>query len=121
MTPNLEASAIIAFEITQPLEGSGLRVLYLAKRVCYQLVGEDAIQVPMDLSKFMPALLSMINTKYALWSLGVAYVNWLMEELDYDKFNRTRLMPSLTVEVLSFLPIISIPTLFFCILVHGDI
>ncbi|KAL0015427.1 hypothetical protein SO802_002496 [Lithocarpus litseifolius] len=52
--------------ITQPLEGVGLRVLYLAERVRCQLVGEDALQ--------------------------------LREELDYDEFNCTRLMPSLTVE-----------------------
>ena len=75
----------------------------------------------MDPLEFMLASLSMTDAEYALWSLGVAYVNQLKEELDYDEFNRTRLMPFLTIEVVSFLPILSIPTLFFCILVHGDI
>ena len=31
--PNLEAFAIVLSRITQPFEGSGLRVLYLAERV----------------------------------------------------------------------------------------
>ena len=51
----------------------------------------------------------------------MAYVNRLREELNYNEFNHTHLMPSLNVEVLLFLPIPSIPTLFFCILVQGDV
>ncbi|KAL0015351.1 hypothetical protein SO802_002420 [Lithocarpus litseifolius] len=46
----------------------------------------------------MLAPLSMSNAEYALWSLGVAYVKQLGEELDCDEFNRTRLMHSLTVK-----------------------
>lgn len=57
----------------------------------------------MDLSEFMLAPLSMSDTGYALWSLGVAYVNRLGEGLDYDEFNNTRLMHSLTAKVLLFL------------------
>ena len=45
---DLEAAAIISFGFTQPLEGTGLRVLYLANKVSCQLVGEDMPQVPMD-------------------------------------------------------------------------
>ena len=48
----------------------------------YQLVGEDAPQVPMDPLEFMLAPLSMTNVKYALWRPGVAYVNWHRKELD---------------------------------------
>ena len=87
----------------------------------FQLVGEDAPQVRIDLSKFILTPLYMSNAEYALWSPGMANVNRLKEELNYDEFNRTRPMPSLTVKVLLFLPILSIPTLFFYILVHSDI
>lgn len=81
----------------------------------------------MDPPEFMLSPLSMIDTDYAMWSPGVADVNWLKEELDYKEFNRTCLMPPppppLTVKVCSFFfsPSFSIRTLFFCILVHGDI
>lgn len=67
-----------------------------------QLVGEDAPQIPMDPPEFMLAPLSITDSEYALWSLGVAYVNWLRKELDYEKFNHTCLMPSLIVEVCAF-------------------
>ena len=65
----------------------------------FQLVGEDAPQVRIDLSKFILTPLYMSNAEYALWSLGMANVNRLKEELNYDEFNRTRPMPSLTVKV----------------------
>ena len=94
---------------------------YLVEWVRFQLVGEDAPQVRIDLSKFILTPLYMSNAEYVLWSPGMANVNRLKEELNYDEFNRTRPMPSLTVKVLLFLPILSIPTLFFCILVHSDI
>ena len=64
-----------------------------------QLVGEDAPQMPMDPPEVMLAPLSITYSEYALWSLGVAYVNRLRKELDYEKFNHTCLMPSLIVEV----------------------
>ena len=99
MTLNFEAFTVVASGITQTFEGVGLRVLYLVERVCCQLVGEDALHVPMDPPEFMLAPLSMTNVEYALWSPGVAYVNRLREELDYEDFNRTCLMPSLTIEV----------------------
>jgi len=62
--PNLEAASIVLSKITQPFEGAGLRVLYLAERVCCQLVGEDDLQVPMDPPVFMLAPLSMTNAEY---------------------------------------------------------
>ena len=39
--PNLEVAAIVTFRLSQLLKGGRLRVIYLAKGVCYQLVGED--------------------------------------------------------------------------------
>ena len=69
-----------------------------------KLVGEDALQVPMDPPEFILSPLSMTDAEYTLWSPGVAYVNQLKEELDYVEFNRTRLMPTLTIKVLSFFP-----------------
>ena len=67
--------------------------------VCYQLVGEDALHVPMDPLEFMLASLSKNNAEYASWSPGVAYVNRLREELDYEEFNHTCPMSSLTIEI----------------------
>ena len=46
--PNLEIATIITSEITQPFEGADLRVIYLAERVCYQLMGKDVLQVLLD-------------------------------------------------------------------------
>lgn len=80
-------------------EGVSLRVIYLAERVHCQLVGEDALQVPMDSSEFMLAPLSMINAEYALWRPNMAYADWVREELEYTEFNCTCLMPSLLFEV----------------------
>ena len=34
-------AAIVATRITQPIEGVGLRVIYLVERVCCQLAGKD--------------------------------------------------------------------------------
>ena len=66
MTPDLEASVVLSFKITQPFEGVGLRVFYLAEWVRCQLVSKDAPQVPMDPLEFMVALLSMTDVEYAL-------------------------------------------------------
>ncbi|KAL0008509.1 hypothetical protein SO802_010011 [Lithocarpus litseifolius] len=41
---DLEPTALNASEITRPFEGAGLRALYLAERVQYQLVGRDESQ-----------------------------------------------------------------------------
>ena len=60
---NLKAAAIIYSRVTQPLEGAGLRVLYMAERVSCQLMGEDMPQVPMDPPLFMLAPL------FAMWPI----------------------------------------------------
>ena len=64
MDPNLEAAAIVICEITQPFEGTSLKVLYLAERVRCQLVVKDAPQVPINPPVFMLAPLSMTDAEY---------------------------------------------------------
>lgn len=44
----LEVATFITSGITQPLEGVCLKVLYLAERVCCQLLGEDVPWFLMD-------------------------------------------------------------------------
>ena len=53
----------------------------------------------MDPLEFMLAPHSMTNAKYNSWGSGVSYAEWLLEGLDYEEFNITRLMPSLTIQV----------------------
>ena len=71
--PNFEATAIVISRITQPFEGAGLKVLYLAERVCLYLVGGDALQVLMDPLVFMLAPLSMMDAEYQLWRSSIPY------------------------------------------------
>ena len=61
-----EAADILASNLSQPLEGSGLRVIYLVERVCCQLAGEDVPQVPVNPLVFMLASHSITDAKYAL-------------------------------------------------------
>lgn len=96
---DLEAATLVTFTITQPFEGAGLRALYLVEKVCYQLVVADTLQVLMDPSEFMFTPLSMTNAEYRLWRNGIPYAQWVSDELDYDKFNNTQLMSSLTLAV----------------------
>ena len=42
---------------------------------------------------------SMTDAKYNSWGSGTSYVEWLLEGLDYDEFNITHLIPSLTIQV----------------------
>ena len=49
----------------------------------------------MDPPQFMLALLSMTNAKFQLWRNGIPYAGQLMDDLDYDEFSETHLMPSL--------------------------
>ena len=119
MDLNLEAAAIVLSGITQPFEGAGLRVLYLAKRVRCQLVGEDALQVPINPPIFMLAPLSMTDVKYQLWRSGIPYTQRVSDELDYGEFNDTHLMPFLTPAVL-VLPSLSY-IFFLCISPPNDI
>ena len=62
----MEAAIVVASNLSQPLEGSGLRVIYLVERVCYQLAGEDVLQVPMNPLVFMLASHSITDAEYAL-------------------------------------------------------
>ena len=80
-------------------DGAGLRVLYPAEMVRCQLVGEDALLVPMDPPVFMLSPLSMTNAEYQLWRSGIPYTQRVLDELDYEEFNDTRLMTSLTLAV----------------------
>ena len=41
----------------------------------------------------MLAPLSMKDAEYQLWRNGIPYAKRVTNELDYDKFNNTRLMP----------------------------
>ena len=45
-------------------------------------MGEDAPQVPMDPPTVMLAPLLMTDAKYQLWRDGIAYVEWLLGDLD---------------------------------------
>ena len=62
-------------------------------------MGRDDPQIPMDPLEFMLTLHSMTNVEYNLWRSGVPYTRRLLEGLDYEEFNITRLMPSLTTQV----------------------
>ena len=62
-------------------------------------MGRDDPQISMDPPEFMLALHSMIDAKYNSWGSGVSYAEWLLEGLDYEEFNITYLMPSLTAQV----------------------
>ena len=66
-------------------------MICLAERVCCQLTGKDAPQVPMDPLMFILAPRSMTNAEYDLWGLGILYTKRVTIELDYDEFNETRL------------------------------
>ena len=52
-----------------------------------------------DPLKFMLAFRSMTTAKYDLWRQGIPYAERVTNELDYDEFSKTRLMPSLTAVV----------------------
>ena len=62
-------------------------------------MGEDAPQVLMDLPMFMLAPLSMTYAEYQLWRNSIPYAKWVLDELEYEEFNNTRFMPSLTPAV----------------------
>ncbi|XP_023911627.1 aspartic proteinase CDR1 [Quercus suber] len=70
MDLGLDAAAIVASSLSQPVEGGGLRVIYLVERVCCQLADEDTPWVPMDPLVFMLAPCSMTNAKYNLYDNG---------------------------------------------------
>lgn len=76
-----------------------MRVLYLAERVCCQLAGANVPQVPMCPFEFMLAPRSRTITEYDLWRQGIPHTERFTDELDYDEFSKTRLMPSLTIMI----------------------
>ena len=59
----------------------------------------DDPQIPMNLPEFMLTPHSMTDAECNSWGSGVSYAERLLEELDYEEFNITRLMPSLTFQV----------------------
>lgn len=65
-------------------------------------MGEDAPQAPMDRPEFMLAPLSMIDAKYQMWKDGIAYAKRLLGDLDYDDFNKGRLMSPFPIGVCVF-------------------
>ena len=62
-------------------------------------MGKDDPQILRDPPEFMLAPHSMINAEYNSCGSGISYAEWLLEGLDYDDFNLTRLMPSFIVQV----------------------
>ena len=53
----------------------------------------------MDPPEFMLAPHSMTDVEYNSWRNGVPYAEQLLEGLDYEEFNITRLMPSFTAQL----------------------
>ena len=62
-------------------------------------MGMDDPRIPRDPSEFILAPHSMTDDEYNSWGSGTSYAKWLLEGLDYDEFNITSLMSSLTVQV----------------------
>ena len=62
-------------------------------------MGRDDPQIPRDPPEFMLAPHFMTDAKYNSWGSGVSYTERLLEGLDYEEFNITRLIPSLTVQI----------------------
>ena len=81
--------------------------LYLTKRGRCQLVGRDGLQIPMDPPEFVLAPHTMTDAEYNSWESGISYAKRLLERLDYEEFNISHLMPSLTIQVYA-------QSLFFC-------
>ena len=81
-------------------------------------MGRDDPQISMDPPKFMLALNSMINAEYNSWGSGIPYAGYLFEGLDYEEFNITLLMPSLTTQVYAQ-SLLLLLSLFLCLVFHG--
>ena len=56
---------------------------------------------------FMLGPCSMMEAKYDLWGPSIPFTNRVTDEVDYDEFSGTRLMPSLTDLVCVLAPLIS--------------
>ena len=59
----------------------------------------DDPQIPRNPPEFILAPHSMTDVEYNSWGSGISHVKWLLEGLDYDEFNITRLMPFVTAQV----------------------
>ena len=64
-------------------------------------------QFPMDPLVFMLAPRSMMDAEYNQWGSGIPFTDRVIDELDYEEFSGTRLMPSIIVSVCVFAPLIS--------------
>ena len=62
-------------------------------------MGRDDPHIPRDIPKFMLAPHSMTDVEYNMWGSGISYAEKLLEGLDCEEFNLTRLMPSLIIQV----------------------
>ena len=62
----LKVATMVSSNLSQTFEGDGLRVIYLAERVCCQLAIEDVPRVPIDPLVFMLAPHSTMNAEYEL-------------------------------------------------------
>ena len=71
----------------------------------------------MDPPEFMLAPHFMIDAKYNSWGNGVPYTRQLLEGLDYEEFNITRLMPSFTAQV--YAQSLLLLFLFLYVVCHG--
>ena len=60
-------------------------------------MGMDDPQISRDPPQLMLAPHSISDAEYNSWGSGISYAEWFLEGLDYDKFNITHLMPSLTI------------------------
>ena len=72
----------------------------------------------MDPLVFMLALRSITIAEYYLWGLGIPFTERVTDELDYDEFSGTRLMPSLIAAVCVLASLISFQPFVICILIH---
>jgi len=61
----------------------------------------------MDPLVFMLAPHSMTDTEYNQWGPGIPFIDRVTDELNYEEFSGTCLMPSLIVPVCVFAPLIS--------------
>lgn len=77
--------------------------------------GEDVLWVPMDPPQFILTPLFLTDARYHLWRSANPYIEQLVDDMDYDEFSETRLMPSHIAEVCILSLSTSLPLfLYFC-------
>ena len=67
---------------------------------------------------FMLAPRSTTTVEYDLWGPEIAFIEQATDELDYDDFSGTRLMPSLITVVCVLAFLLSLESIVICILVQ---